>query len=56
MAEYAAVDYPFLVGFVVLCAVWLIGRTVERFKAWAQPAAVIATIALIAESLWLVFR
>ena len=49
-------DYPFLVGFVILGAVWLIGATVERFRTWAMPAAALATIALIAETLWLVLR
>lgn len=49
-------DHPFLVGFVVLGAIWLIGTTVERFHKWAMPAAALAALALIAESLWLLLR
>lgn len=51
-----SVDYPFLVGFLVLGTVWLIGTSVERLHKWARPAATLATIALIAESIWLVLR
>jgi len=47
-------DYPFLVGFIVLGAVWLIGSSVERLHSWARPAAALATIALIAEAIWLI--
>lgn len=50
-------DYPFLVGFVVLAIVWAIGAAVERFHVWAKPAAVLATIALLLQSaLWLAAR
>lgn len=49
-------DHPFLIGFLILGAVWLIGATVERFHAWARPAAALATVALIAESVWLILR
>ena len=49
-------DYPFLVGFLILGAVWLVGSTVERFHHWARPAATLATVALIAEAIWLIVR
>ena len=49
-------DHPFLVGFLILGAVWMIGTTVERFHSWARPAAALATIAIIAELVWLVLR
>lgn len=51
----ARMDHPFLVGFLVLGAVWLIGSMIERFHKWARPAAVLATVALIVEVLWLAF-
>lgn len=50
-------DYPFLVGAIVLGLVWLIGTSAERFKDYAKIAAVLATIALALQSLiWLVAR
>lgn len=49
-------DYPFLVVFLVLGTVWIVGATVERFKKVAMPAAALAAAALIAESIWLLIR
>ena len=49
-------DHPFFVGFVILVTVWLIGAAVERFHSWARPAATLATIAIIAETVWLFLR
>ena len=49
-------DYPVIVGFLILGVVWLVGTTVESFRSWAKPAATIAIIALIAEALWLLLR
>lgn len=45
-------DYPFLIGAAVLGLVWLVGAGVERFHAIAKPAAVLATVALIAHAVW----
>lgn len=49
-------ESPFFAGAIVLGIVWGIGAAVERFHTWAKPAAVLATIALIAQSLLWLFR
>lgn len=49
-------DYPFLIGFVVLIVIWMVGASVEKFRSWAKPAAVLGTAAVMVELLVLFFR
>lgn len=44
-------DHPFLVGFIVLAVVAVIGYGVERFRSWAAPLAALSALALIADAL-----
>ena len=46
---------PFLVGFIVLGVVALIGYTAEQWK-WSKAIAVMCAIALIAEAIVIAFR